>query len=194
MKMKLICLGDSLTYGYGVSRRETWTALSADALGIEVVNAGVSGDTTGGMLSRFQREVVDAGGSHVFLMGGANDILLSGETGPAKANLGAMAYRAMSEGIVPVFGLPPRSHPMVRQTQWGQVFDFVQADEKLEELIDWICRFASGFGISTVDFRGLFGTPPEKAYYLDGLHMTALGNRRMAEQFIASFPLRKGQH
>ena len=31
--MKLVCLGDSLTYGYGVPRRDCWVSLCAERTG-----------------------------------------------------------------------------------------------------------------------------------------------------------------
>ena len=52
--MELICIGDSLTYGYGVRRSECWTMLAAQESGWTVRNCGVSGDTTGGMLVRLR--------------------------------------------------------------------------------------------------------------------------------------------
>lgn len=56
----ILMLGDSLTDGYGVSRREAFPALVAEkiraaGLRYEVINAGVSGDTTGGGLRRLSR-------------------------------------------------------------------------------------------------------------------------------------------
>ena len=57
--MKLICIGDSLTFGYGVRPSQRWTRLCAQETGWEIVNKGISGDTTGGMLVRLRA----AGGS-----------------------------------------------------------------------------------------------------------------------------------
>ena len=53
----ILFLGDSLTDGYGVSRSQAYPAviaqkLRAAGLNYEIVNAGVSGDTTGGGLRR----------------------------------------------------------------------------------------------------------------------------------------------
>ena len=53
----VVFLGDSLTAGYGLSEEEAFPALVAERLGergiaARVVNAGVSGDTTAGGLSR----------------------------------------------------------------------------------------------------------------------------------------------
>ena len=56
--MKILCLGDSLTYGMGVLHKERWSSLVAEQTGYTVVNRGISGDTTGGMLARFERDVL----------------------------------------------------------------------------------------------------------------------------------------
>ncbi|MDR3073453.1 MAG: hypothetical protein LBV01_01850, partial [Deltaproteobacteria bacterium] len=56
--MKLVCLGDSLTYGYGVRRALVWTTLAAKDSGAEIVNRGVNGLLTEGMLALFPREVL----------------------------------------------------------------------------------------------------------------------------------------
>ena len=50
--MKLLCLGDSLTYGYDVACEYRWTTRLAKERGISVCNEGLCGDTTGGMLYR----------------------------------------------------------------------------------------------------------------------------------------------
>src|SRR3954470_2274963 len=53
----IVALGDSLTAGYGLSRKQAWPALVAEKMrgagyDFEVVNAGSSGDTTAGGLRR----------------------------------------------------------------------------------------------------------------------------------------------
>src|SRR4051794_18387297 len=53
----IVALGDSLTAGYGLSRKQAWPALLAEKMReagyeFEVVNAGSSGDTTTGGLRR----------------------------------------------------------------------------------------------------------------------------------------------
>ena len=54
---KIVFLGDSLTAGLGVEEEQAFPhlvgeLLSADEQGVRIVNAGVSGDTTAGGLSR----------------------------------------------------------------------------------------------------------------------------------------------
>ncbi len=55
--MKIICIGDSCTYGQGVRSSEAWPAVLERLTGHDVRNAGVCGDTTRLGLERFPRDV-----------------------------------------------------------------------------------------------------------------------------------------
>ena len=44
--MRLICIGDSLTFGYGVHLSQRWTQLCAQETGWELVNEGINGAKT----------------------------------------------------------------------------------------------------------------------------------------------------
>ena len=71
--MKLLCLGDSLTYGYDVRPQERWTTLVSNRSTIEIDNKGQCGDTTAGMVFRLhQLDLI--GYDAFFVMGGSNDI------------------------------------------------------------------------------------------------------------------------
>jgi acyl-CoA thioesterase-1 len=77
--IKVVALGDSLTAGYQLLGREAFPAqlertLKAKGLAVEVVNAGVSGDTSSGGLARLEWSV-PAGTDAVILELGANDML-----------------------------------------------------------------------------------------------------------------------
>jgi len=73
----IVVLGASNTYGKGVARNQTFPAqleaiLSARGSKVRVVNAGINGDTTEGMLGRLDRAVPN-GTSAVILQPGGND-------------------------------------------------------------------------------------------------------------------------
>lgn len=77
--VKIVALGDSLTAGYGLSRPDAFPAqlekaLNAKGIAVEIENAGVSGDTASGGLSRLDWSVVD-GTEAVILELGGNDML-----------------------------------------------------------------------------------------------------------------------
>lgn len=73
----VVALGASNTYGKGVARGQAYPAqleaiLRAKGLNVRVVNAGINGDTTEGMLQRLDRAVPN-GTSAVILQPGGND-------------------------------------------------------------------------------------------------------------------------
>jgi acyl-CoA thioesterase-1 len=73
----VVALGASNTYGKGVARNQAYPAqlgaiLRAKGLNVHVVNAGINGDTTEGMLRRLD-SVVPNGTSVVILQPGGND-------------------------------------------------------------------------------------------------------------------------
>jgi acyl-CoA thioesterase I len=73
----IVALGASNTYGKGVARNQASPAqleaiLRAKGMSVRVVNAGISGDSTEGMLGRLDSAVPD-GTSAVILQPGGND-------------------------------------------------------------------------------------------------------------------------
>lgn len=77
--LRIVALGDSLTAGYGLSEREAFpvklqAALKAKGHDVEVINAGVSGDTSSGGLARLDWSVPEKTDA-VILELGANDAL-----------------------------------------------------------------------------------------------------------------------
>jgi acyl-CoA thioesterase-1 len=73
----IVALGASNTYGKGVARNQAYPAqleaiLRAKGSNVHVVNAGINGDTTDGMLRRLD-QAVPKGTSAVILQPGGND-------------------------------------------------------------------------------------------------------------------------
>lgn len=61
-----VCLGDSTTFGWGVSQDEAWPAVLGQTLGIEVLNAGTPGYSTHQGLAELDR-ALQAGAERVIL-------------------------------------------------------------------------------------------------------------------------------
>ena len=187
--MKIVCLGDSLTYGYGVPRKDCWVSLAAEATGHTLVNRGINGDTTGGMLARFGGDVLGEQPDRVLLMGGANDIIFGGSDASARLNLTAMANQAVANRIRPMIGLPTPVYAEGIPEPWLSVTDYQSLLPIFAAYRDWLVRFAGTFGFKTVDFTVPGLLPPEgHAHYLDGLHPDKEGHRLMAEAVIAALP------
>jgi acyl-CoA thioesterase-1 len=91
---RIAFLGDSLTAGYGLEEGRSWPArmratLAAEGYDCEVVNAGLSGDTTAGGRARLDWLLADEP-THLVLALGANDGLRAVPVDEMKANLDAM--------------------------------------------------------------------------------------------------------
>lgn len=187
--MKLVCLGDSLTYGYGVPRKDCWVSRAAETTGHTLVNRGINGDTTGGMLSRFGRDVLGEKPDRVLLLGGANDIIFGGSDASARLNLTAMANQAVAAGVRPMVALPPPVYAEGIPEPWLALTDYQKLAPVFASYRAWVAAFAKAFGFKTVDFAVSGLLPPEgHTHYLDGLHPDAEGHRLMAEAVIAALP------
>ena len=185
----IICLGDSLTYGYGVRRAQCWPELAAEMSGWNVVNRGICGDTTGGMLVRLREILREETGERnercFLLMGGCNDIFFSGCSTGARENMAAMAHQLFAEGEMPLIAVGPGIADGSYPSMWSDLVDFPEAGKVIRQYYEWLERFCSSFGVRMIDFRGDFrdregNTRTE--LYLDGLHLNPEGHRVMAER------------
>lgn len=183
--MKLVCLGDSLTYGYGVPRKDCWVSLTAVRTGRGLLNRGLNGDTTGGMLARFGRDVLEQAPCRVLLMGGANDIILSHTDAQARANLAALVFQALDRRIKPLLGFYPPLRPEEVGPPWSELGDFFALEQVFADYRMWLLDFAQSLKIETVDFSQGFDRP---GLLLDGLHPNREGHRLMADALCKVLP------
>lgn len=181
--MKIICLGDSLTYGYGVRRSKVWTKLAQDKLGIEIVNEGISGDTSGGMLSRLHSCVYIQKPDAVFIMGGVNDLIAGADLGVVKANIMSMVHQSAAKHIEPIIGIPVdiRVNSIIRE--WSELADFNKISGEIKIYRQWIFDFCKSFNIKYIDFYEKIKSAGDEIIYIDGLHFNERGNEIMAEIF-----------
>ena len=74
--MKFVCIGDSLTYGYGAAPGEGWVELLSRQPGLTVLNRGECGDTTAGMGVRlYTSTVIPNRGAWIELETDANGVV-----------------------------------------------------------------------------------------------------------------------
>lgn len=98
----VVALGASNTYGKGVARNQAYPAqleamLRAKGLSVRVINAGINGDTTGGMLSRLDG-AVPKGTSAVILQPGGND-RRKGSGADRAGNIAEIQSRLSAKGV-----------------------------------------------------------------------------------------------
>ena len=101
--IKLLALGDSLTAGYGLPSGEGFVpqlqmTLRARGRQVVVQDAGVSGDTSAGGLSRLDWALAEAPDAAMVELGG-NDGLRGLPPATTRANLAAILDRLASKGL-----------------------------------------------------------------------------------------------
>ncbi len=169
----VLCLGDSLTAGFGLDPSQAYPALlqtRIDRLGwsFKMINAGVSGETTAGGLRRLDwvlKQKVDV----LILALGGNDALRGIPLETSQQNLNAILSRSKArypgiQFVVAGMLIPPN---------WGQEY-FVKFRSLFPEL-------ARQHRAQLVPFllEGVGGKP--ELNFPDGIHPTAAGHEIVAE-------------
>jgi len=111
----LLVLGDSLSAGYGMDTEQTWVAmlearLQEEGCGYKVVNASISGDTSGGGLRRLPRALRVHQPEIVIIELGGNDGLRGVPVPVLYSNLEGMITEARDSGAAVVLAgmlIPP---------------------------------------------------------------------------------------
>jgi acyl-CoA thioesterase-1 len=101
--VKIVALGDSLSAGFGVAADEAFPAkleraLRAKGHSVEMINAGVSGDTAAGGLARLDWSVPE-GTEAVVLELGANDALRGFDPAVTRNALDQILQRLKARGV-----------------------------------------------------------------------------------------------
>jgi lysophospholipase L1-like esterase len=186
----MVCHGDSLTEATEVDPNYTWPALTANRLNLNVINSGIGGDTSAGLLSRFYQDVVRHRPQAVIILGGTNDLWWDLDVNLIQANLFAMACQAEHHRITPLIGLPlPLYMDNVRKQDWMEpVSGYDVLTEKLSQLVRALMKSAEQNDIPCIDFYHIFvdeaANTLGKYFQEDGIHPNKAGHRLMAGTVI----------
>lgn len=175
--VRLIAVGDSLTAGYGlpegdglVPQLQAWMA--AEGEDVEIVQAGVSGDTTAGGRARLDWALTGDVQGIVLELGG-NDVLRGLPPAEARANLAAMIETAQAKGLdVLLVGVPVAAN---YGPDYQAAFRAIWPD------------LAADYGtLIYPDLLAALGADPARAVRFlqgDGIHPTAEGVRMIVADF-----------
>jgi acyl-CoA thioesterase-1 len=168
---RIVFLGDSLTAGLGLEPAQSFPALigqrlAAEGLNYEVVNAGVSGDTSAGGLRRLDWSL--EGDVKVLVVAlGANDGLRGLSPAELKKNLSAVLDRAAARGVTVI--LAGMEAPPNFGAEYTKQFRSVYTD------------LAQTYRVRFVPFllQGVAGNA--SLNQADGIHPTARGAEMVAD-------------
>lgn len=137
---RVVLLGDSIT--------QSWDLADVQLPGVEVLNRGISGQTTPQMLVRFRQDVVELQPAAVHILAGTND--LAGNTGPTtleaiENNLSSMVEIAVANHIAVVLAsvLPTVDYP------WRSG---LQPAGRIVALNSWLRAYAQRRGLVYADY------------------------------------------
>ena len=187
--MRVFCLGDSLTAGYGVRPHECWRALAERETGFALIDGGENGDTTWSMNSRFRRDVLPGPPDLLFLMGGGNDMLREGSDRMARVNFEEIVDLSRGAGLPVMIGLPCPFVPELASVFWSPDIDYLEAQQALDGWVEWLRARAPEWDATLCDFWSIFtGMTGEqrRGMYIDGLHPTSEGHKLMATTAAAA--------
>jgi acyl-CoA thioesterase-1 len=169
--LRVVALGDSITAGYGLTTEQAYPALIEkrlrdEGLNVEVVNAGVSGDTTAGALRRLDWALGDNTAVLIVALGG-NDALRGLSIDDMRQNLGAIVEQAQQRGATVILA-GMEAPPNLGQdytAKYRAVFPEISARYRVKFLPFLL--------------QGVAGVP--ELNQRDGIHPTADGARKVAD-------------
>lgn len=174
----IAALGDSLTAGYGVNtadgfvpQMQAW--LDAKGIDATLVNAGVSGDTTAGGLSRTDWTLTDDIDAMIVALGG-NDYLRGMDPTISRANLAGILEKARARDVdVLLIGLIAGSN---YGPDYKTEFDAMYPELATEYETDFYPRWFAGI-------IAVSGMEDDVSAYMqaDGIHPNAEGVRLIVE-------------
>ncbi|MFL6468421.1 MAG: arylesterase [Pyrinomonadaceae bacterium] len=171
-KPKIVAFGDSLTAGFGLEETESYPyllqqKLNAEGYNYEVVNAGVSGETSLGGLERIDWTLQNDGVQVLILELGANDLLRGLSPAKMKDNLDKIIQKAKAKNVkVLLCGmLAPPTLGAAYQRDFANAFPDLAEKHKVAYL---------PFLLDTIALK-------KELNQADGIHPNAQGTRIMME-------------
>ena len=168
----ILVIGDSISAGYGIQRSQGWVALlEAKVASLKppsrVVNASISGDTTGGALARLPRALEIHKPDVVVIELGGNDALRGYPVDRIEQNLTAMVTMAKNTGAaVVVLGMEIPPNYGARYTH---AFHALYADVATRGAVPLVPFLLDGVATDTSLMQA------------DGIHPTAAAQQRLLD-------------
>jgi acyl-CoA thioesterase-1 len=168
----IVAMGDSLTAGYGLAESQAWPAvlekkLHASGFSCRVVNAGVSGETSSGALSRIDWVIASLSPKIVILETGANDGLRGIDPALTEKNIAEIVARLQQLQITVI--LAGMQMPLNLGSSYTTAFAKIYPS------------VARRYHVVRIPFflQGVAGKPALNQ--ADGIHPTAKGHRIIAD-------------
>ena len=102
--VNLLIYGDSISAGYGMDTEKQWSEelkkiLIEEKIGLTIINKSLSGETTGGGLSRLEKIIDNSKPSYILIELGGNDALRGYPPAKIKNNIEEMINLSIKKGV-----------------------------------------------------------------------------------------------
>lgn len=181
----IIFLGDSLTFGYGVTKQSSWVYKLTQELSLVSLNKACNGETTTSMLTRYYSDVLVHHPSKIFIMGGTNDLLLGRPVVSIINNIELMIKDGLEINSEIIIGIPPKIIGKMANALFSPSHLYTYAENELLTLRDEIIKLCTNYKVHFINFYDL--TLNENDIYLDGIHLTSFGHEIMYNQALNHF-------
>jgi acyl-CoA thioesterase-1 len=182
--MNIVCFGDSITRGYGVPKSGCWVELLKSMLSAEIINKGINGDTTAGMLSRCFTDIIKNSPTHAIIMGGTNDFLAGRCSSSVFDNILMIVNECKSNNIKPIIAIQPPVAAYMAEKYWASGVDYNKVNNSIRIYRDAAVEYASKNNVLIIDFFKSFaeymGDKIEE-FLMDGIHPSPSGHKLMAQ-------------
>ena len=137
----LLIYGDSISAGYGMKPEQQWSIdlqeiFNQNNIGVKIINKSLSGETTGGGLSRLERLLDEFRPIYMVLELGGNDALRGYPPSKVKQNLTEMISIAKAKDVkvfLMQIKIPPNYGKRYQQL-FESIYEDISRDSKVELL------------------------------------------------------------
>ena len=187
MSKNFVLIGDSLTFGYGINKSNSWVEglkkhLMSNELNYNILNKGINGNTTTDMLNRFTEDVIDLNPNKIFILGGTNDLLSNHSINSIIDNIELMIKEGLSKTKDITIGIPPRIIKEDAKRLFIPSLTYDYCEENLKRLQEDLITICNNYNVKFIDFYSL--TLNNKSIYIDGIHFNSEGHKLFLNEFI----------
>lgn len=170
-----IFIGDSLTFGYGVSKNETWVYKLQKSLNCNLINRGINGNTTADMLVRFSDHVIANNPNLIFIMGGTNDLLCNRSVSSIIKNIELMITESLLINANVILGIPPTIIISDAYKLFSPSSTYSYCENELPKLRLELIKLSEKYNLEYIDFYNLTLENISTNIFSDGIHFNASG-------------------
>lgn len=177
---KLVCIGDSITYGYGVPKGFSWFDLLCAKLPFPMINRGRNGAGLADLLFSFKEDVLHYSPSHVMIFAGLNEIITGFEAKRLFPKAIKLIELSKENKIEPLLATLITPRPHVATTGWIYGHDYEDIKKEVHDFNSFLKDEARKENLLLLDFDELFKNKhQDRELFPDGIHPNTKGHAIM---------------